>query len=176
MLIRSLIRTAPTITSYRAFLFPQSVLLPRKLARTYLNRGIDCRSHIATTRTITNELASNMTSPTAKLGNYELLTHFQMKYAPVTVAKYRSTRTGFSVVVADNKAPITNAYFTVATEIFDDSGRPHTLEHLVFLGSKDYPYKGVLDNLANRAGGDGTNAWTADDRETLIEHCVMSSS
>jgi Zn-dependent M16 (insulinase) family peptidase len=51
----------------------------------------------------------------------------------------------------------------VATEIFDDSGRPHTLEHLVFLGSKSYPYKGVLDSLANRAGGDGTNAWTADD-------------
>jgi Zn-dependent M16 (insulinase) family peptidase len=34
---------------------------------------------------------------------------------------------------------------------------------LVFLGSKSFPYKGVLDSLANRAGGDGTNAWTADD-------------
>lgn len=56
----------------------------------------------------------------------------------------------------------------VATEIFDDTGRPHTLEHLIFLGSKNYPYKGVLDNLANRAGGDGTNAWTADDRECLL--------
>jgi Zn-dependent M16 (insulinase) family peptidase len=99
------------------------------------------------------------------LGNYERLTEFKLAYAPVTVAKYRSKKTGFSVVVANNKAPITNAYFTVATEIFDDTGRPHTLEHLVFLGSKNYPYKGVLDNLANRAGGDGTNAWTADDRE-----------
>ena len=98
-------------------------------------------------------------------GNYERLTEFKLAYAPVTVAKYRSKKTGFSVVVANNKAPITNAYFTVATEIFDDTGRPHTLEHLVFLGSKDYPYKGVLDNLANRAGGDGTNAWTADDRK-----------
>jgi Zn-dependent M16 (insulinase) family peptidase len=99
------------------------------------------------------------------LGNYERLTEFKLAYAPVTVAKYRSKKTGFSVVVANNKAPITNAYFTVATEIFDDTGRPHTLEHLVFLGSKNYPYKGVLDNLANRAGGDGTNAWTADDRK-----------
>lgn len=36
---------------------------------------------------------------------------------------------------------------------------------LVFLGSKDYPYKGVLDHLANRAGSNGTNAWTANDRE-----------
>lgn len=99
------------------------------------------------------------------LGNYEQLTEFKLAYAPVTVAKYRSKKTGFSVVVANNKAPITNAYFTVATEIFDDTGRPHTLEHLIFLGSKSYPYKGVLDNLANRAGGDGTNAWTADDRK-----------
>lgn len=57
----------------------------------------------------------------------------------------------------------TNAYFIVATETFDDSGRPHTLEHLIFLGLKSYPYKGVLDGLANRAGGNGTNAWTADD-------------
>jgi secreted Zn-dependent insulinase-like peptidase len=35
---------------------------------------------------------------------------------------------------------------------------------LVFLGSKEYPYKGVLDQLANRAGSNGTNAWTANDR------------
>lgn len=47
--------------------------------------------------------------------------------------------------------------------VFDDTGRPHTLEHLVFLGSKEYPYKGVLDQLANRAGADGTNAWTDTD-------------
>lgn len=71
----------------------------------------------------------------------------------------------------------------VATEIFNDSGVPHTLEHLVFLGSKAwaiclkavfysssgqtnvlfarYPYKGILDSLANRAFASGTNAWTA---------------
>lgn len=35
---------------------------------------------------------------------------------------------------------------------------------LIFLGSKSYPYKGVLDQLANRAGSNGTNAWTANDR------------
>jgi Zn-dependent M16 (insulinase) family peptidase len=30
----------------------------------------------------------------------------------------------------------------------------------VFLGSEKYPYKGVLDSLANRALAQGTNAWT----------------
>ena len=30
---------------------------------------------------------------------------------------------------------------TLATEAHDDDGLPHTLEHLIFLGSEDYPYK-----------------------------------
>jgi len=29
----------------------------------------------------------------------------------------------------------------VATEASDDDGLPHTLEHLIFLGSEDYPFK-----------------------------------
>ena len=29
----------------------------------------------------------------------------------------------------------------IATEAHDDDGLPHTLEHLVFLGSEDYPFK-----------------------------------
>lgn len=66
------------------------------------------------------------------------------------------------VIVAYRKGPKVNGYFTLATEIFDDSGSPHTLEHLVFMGSKSYRYKGLLDKLASRAYGN-TNAWTATD-------------
>ena len=29
----------------------------------------------------------------------------------------------------------------IATEAHDDDGLPHTLEHLVFMGSEEYPYK-----------------------------------
>ena len=47
-----------------------------------------------------------------------------------------------------------------ATEALDDDGLPHTLEHLIFLGSADYPYKGNLDIIANRCLANGTNAWT----------------
>lgn len=50
-----------------------------------------------------------------------------------------------------------------ATEAHDDDGLPHTLEHLIFLGSELYPYKGVLDLLANRCLASGTNAWTDTD-------------
>ena len=66
------------------------------------------------------------------------------------------------VVVIDRKGPKVNGYFALATEIFDDSGAPHTLEHLVFMGSRSYPYKGLLDKLASRAYS-MTNAWTATD-------------
>ncbi|KAI1310239.1 hypothetical protein EDD11_003855 [Mortierella claussenii] len=76
------------------------------------------------------------------------------------ITKFRSSQTGLSIVHVDNEGPIVNGYFTLATESFDDDGCPHTLEHLVFLGSELYPYKGVLDGLANRALANGTNAWT----------------
>lgn len=38
-----------------------------------------------------------------------------------------------------------------------------TSTRAVFMGSEQYPYKGVLDNLANRAFSEGTNAWTEND-------------
>ncbi|RYO93817.1 hypothetical protein DL766_005097 [Monosporascus sp. MC13-8B] len=87
---------------------------------------------------------------------------FQTDYAPATITQYESERSGMQVIVAHRKGPKVNGYFTLATEIFDDSGAPHTLEHLVFMGSKSYRYKGLLDKLASRAYG-GTNAWTATD-------------
>lgn len=43
-----------------------------------------------------------------------------------------------------------NRKFKIATEPTDNSGTPHALEHLIFGGSEDYPYKGVLDIMANR--------------------------
>jgi Zn-dependent M16 (insulinase) family peptidase len=47
--------------------------------------------------------------------------------------------------------------------VFNDTGCPHTLEHLVFMGSQKYPYKGIIDHLANRGFSNGTNAWTDTD-------------
>lgn len=88
--------------------------------------------------------------------------NFTTDYAPCTITQYVSERSGMHVVVADRQGPKINGYFTLATEIFDDSGAPHTLEHLVFMGSKSYRYKGLLDKLSSRAYS-STNAWTATD-------------
>jgi len=94
--------------------------------------------------------------------HFRKIQSFKTDYAPCTITQYVSERSGMQVVVADRKGPKLNGYFTLATEIFDDSGAPHTLEHLVFMGSKSYQYKGLLDKLSSRAYSH-TNAWTATD-------------
>lgn len=80
----------------------------------------------------------------------------------LTPVRYESPRTGLTSIVIDRPGPKVLGYFALATEIHDDSGAPHTLEHLIFMGSKSYRYKGLLDKLANRAYSN-TNAWTATD-------------
>lgn len=59
----------------------------------------------------------------------------------------------------------------IATEEDSDDGLPHTLEHLVFLGSEDYPYKGVLDLLANRSLANGTSKFTRFCENISSCHC-----
>jgi Zn-dependent M16 (insulinase) family peptidase len=101
--------------------------------------------------------------PAAKpMSHFKPIQKFKLDYAPIDIAQYESTRTGMRVVVVEQKGPKVYGYFALATEIHDDSGSPHTLEHLCFMGSKNYRYKGVLDKLATRAYSN-TNAWTATD-------------
>ncbi|KAK1835942.1 Metalloenzyme, LuxS/M16 peptidase-like protein [Podospora conica] len=103
-----------------------------------------------------------MSSQAQKPRGFRKIQSFQTDYAPTVITQYESERSGMRVIIADRKGPKINGYFTLATEIFDDSGAPHTLEHLVFMGSRSYHYKGLLDKLAGRAYS-GTNAWTAVD-------------
>ena len=94
--------------------------------------------------------------------HFRVLQNFGVDYAPGKLTQYESERTGMRVVVIDKLGPKLSGYFVLATEIHDDTGAPHTLEHLCFMGSKSYRYKGFLDKLATRAYS-GTNAWTATD-------------
>lgn len=95
--------------------------------------------------------------------NFALQSSFEVEYAPASIKKWRSRRTGLLLTYINQPTPMINGYFAVATEIADDSGCPHTLEHLIFMGSKKYPYKGLLDSLGQRFFSN-TNAWTAIDR------------
>ncbi|XP_050536251.1 uncharacterized protein C05D11.1-like [Daktulosphaira vitifoliae] len=93
---------------------------------------------------------------------YRLLNHSLYENV-IPVYKYQCLRTGITIVFGDIDGPLVKGYFTLATETHDNDGIPHTLEHLIFLGSEDYPYKGVLDLLANRCLASGTSAWTSVD-------------
>ncbi|XP_043275299.1 uncharacterized protein C05D11.1-like [Venturia canescens] len=92
----------------------------------------------------------------------------------IPVHKYKSTNTGINVYIAEVEGPVVGGYFCLATEAYDDDGLPHTLEHLVFLGSEKYPYKGVLDLLSNRCLASGTNAWTDKDHTVYTMTTVGS--
>eukprot|EP01006_Ploeotia_vitrea_P026948 TRINITY_DN59857_c0_g1_i1.p1 TRINITY_DN59857_c0_g1~~TRINITY_DN59857_c0_g1_i1.p1 ORF type:complete len:1040 (-),score=119.02 TRINITY_DN59857_c0_g1_i1:150-3209(-) len=93
--------------------------------------------------------------------------HWQKLYSftnnGVPVSKWESKRTGMRICLAEVPFPEVNGFFTLATESWCHDGCPHTLEHLIFLGSEDFPYKGMLDQLANRCFAQGTNAWTDND-------------
>ncbi|MBW0474952.1 hypothetical protein O181_014667 [Austropuccinia psidii MF-1] len=94
-------------------------------------------------------------------GNFDRVVEpFVLDSAPLRVVKWKSRKTGLSIVWIEAETPLISADFTVANEISDDSGVPHTLEHLTFRGSEKYPYGGTLDRLATRSFATGTNAGT----------------
>ena len=115
---------------------------------------------------ITKSLQAIMTSAfaprKAKTTHFREIQRFSTEYSPTTITQYESTRTGMRIATVDKEGPKVDGLFTLATEIHDDSGAPHTLEHLCFMGSKNYQYKAVLDKIATRVFS-YTNAYTATD-------------
>ncbi|KAL9081593.1 MAG: hypothetical protein Q9159_007226 [Coniocarpon cinnabarinum] len=98
--------------------------------------------------------------------HFKKVQKFKADFIDVDFAQYESTRTGLRVVFVQQQSPKIWCGLAVATEIFDDSGAPHTLEHLIFTASRSYN-KGFLDRLATRSYG-YTNAYTDED-VTLYE-------
>lgn len=77
--------------------------------------------------------------------------------------KWKSKRTGMQVVLIQRESPSVQAHLAVASEANDNFGCPHTLEHIVFMGSKQYPYKGFLDKVAVKQLS-SINAFTEQDK------------
>ncbi|KXS18353.1 hypothetical protein M427DRAFT_132722 [Gonapodya prolifera JEL478] len=81
----------------------------------------------------------------------------------------RRTHSGFRLVLVDIPGPLVSASFVVPTQSWGDAGEAHTLEHLVFCGSKFLaPHRGYLDLLANRSLSTGTNAYTTEDHTAYL--------
>lgn len=87
---------------------------------------------------------------------------------------WRHGASGIRVVRFSAPGPIVSMSIFVGTEPIGDGGHPHTLEHLIFLGSKRHPERGYLDTLACRCLGAGTNAYTTNEvsQSSCIHACA----
>ncbi|KAM9948161.1 hypothetical protein ACTFIT_001508 [Dictyostelium discoideum] len=93
---------------------------------------------------------------------YELLNSFTVEKT-ILIEKYQHKKTKFTIYNVKVGGPLVNCLVIVPTETLSNDGCPHTLEHLVFLGSENYPFKGYLDSVANLCFATGTNAFTDTD-------------
>ncbi|EGD96692.1 zinc metalloprotease [Trichophyton tonsurans CBS 112818] len=94
--------------------------------------------------------------------SFRIVNRFIPDYSASVFTQYESQRTGMRVVTIDQKGPRVQGHFVLATEIHDDSGAPHTLEHLCFMGSRNYQDKAFLHKLSARLYSE-INAWTTVD-------------
>ncbi|KAF0978723.1 hypothetical protein FDP41_002543 [Naegleria fowleri] len=113
-----------------------------------------------------HEISTVSSPPLETYKDFKLIDSFQF-FNYGAVYKYRSTRTGLYITLAKISSPIMKAYMTLRTRPSDHDGIPHVLEHMVFLGSQDYPFKGLLDKVANRCFAQGTNAFTQSTNTTF---------
>ncbi|SSD60544.1 uncharacterized protein SCODWIG_02305 [Saccharomycodes ludwigii] len=92
------------------------------------------------------------------------LLSFNFDYAPdYTLNKYVSSRTRLQLIYLQSKTFTSiNGYFVVYDGIMNDSNCSSALQHLIFYGSKKYPYKGFLKTAGNRCMCD-INTWDSAD-------------
>ncbi|KAJ2553212.1 hypothetical protein EV175_003019 [Coemansia sp. RSA 1933] len=81
----------------------------------------------------------------------------------IRTSVYKHLESNMRVVVCRVPSPIYTLNIYVPTAVTDNKGQPHTLEHLIFCGSKRYPTRGYVDFLAAHNFSIGTNAWTDTD-------------
>src|SRR4051812_47219486 len=89
---------------------------------------------------------------------FSVAAKFTSNGMPIT--RFKSSATGLTSIMVGVPGPLVSGCFALATEAHDNDGLPHTLEHLIFLGSDTWPWKGVIDLVSNRCFAQGTNAWT----------------
>lgn len=82
---------------------------------------------------------------------------------PDGIRAWTHDASGVRIVLFAAPGPLVSATIVVGTQPVSNAGQPHTLEHIIFLGSHNHPARGYLDNLACRCLANGTNAWTANE-------------
>ena len=85
--------------------------------------------------------------------------HLHPVLSPHGILAYRHRSTRLRIIHFRTLGPLISTTIFVGTEPISNAGHPHTLEHIIFLGSHQYP-RAFLDDLACRSIANGTNAWT----------------
>ncbi|UJR26968.1 hypothetical protein I4U23_008275 [Adineta vaga] len=95
------------------------------------------------------------------------------------VDKYQSNKTGMKLYHINLPLPLIKLEICVQTKPYDDTGCAHTLEHLIFMGSRQYPQQGYLDYISAQYYSLGTNATTYRDMTTYelttVNHQSLST-
>lgn len=72
--------------------------------------------------------------------------------------------------------PFIHCKLSFATLPENNRGIPHALEHVIFNGSKNFPYNDSIDKISNRLCCPYTNAFTLDDSTTFEFECTNELS
>ncbi|CAF3519311.1 unnamed protein product [Rotaria socialis] len=95
------------------------------------------------------------------------------------IEKYQSKQTGMKLYHINVPLPLIKLEICVQTKPYDDTGCAHTLEHLIFMGSRNYPQQGYLDYISAQHYSLGTNAATHRDMTTYelttVNHNSLST-
>ncbi|GAM17943.1 hypothetical protein SAMD00019534_011180 [Acytostelium subglobosum LB1] len=79
------------------------------------------------------------------------------------VVRYRHRTAHTTLILHHSSGPKVNASIVVPTEAHNNKGLPHTLEHLVFEGCDQVPYREYIEVLAHRCFSAPSNAYTSED-------------
>ncbi|CAF0727931.1 unnamed protein product [Rotaria sordida] len=95
------------------------------------------------------------------------------------IEKYQSKQTRMKLYHINVSLPLIKLEICVQTKPYDDTGCAHTLEHLIFMGSRNYPQQGYLDYISAQNYSLGTNATTYRDMTTYelttVNHQSLST-
>ncbi len=85
--------------------------------------------------------------------------NFRLPSAETTIKVFKHAESNFRCVFVPLPGPLCSATLLVPTLAVNHKGLAHTLEHLIFCGSRSFPFRGYLDYLATRALSTGTNGY-----------------
>eukprot|EP01132_Coremiostelium_polycephalum_P003913 gene3913-4886_t len=95
---------------------------------------------------------------------FKFIDEFSIPFADDNrVERFRHKESGLTLILHYCPGPKCNASIVVPTESANNLGLPHTLEHLVFEGCEDIPYRDYINVLSSRCFSAVSNAYTTDD-------------